>query len=244
MMKWFFFLVCVANIISAQSGFVEYAVNVHQLVESKNSESQVMLDKMVEYANKQKFQLKFSSEGSSFKIMEDMSGVNDYEKQMIKIARIAKTSRFDIYYDKKNQIEYSDTGEGVLLKEEALIKNWEITAESKIIDDYLCYKAIYNRVYIGRFGNAGVEVIVAWFAPILPYIYGPKDYYGLPGLILELADSKTTYVATKIELSDKEIKMDFPKGKTISRVEYDKKLESSLGGVLIGKKREKEANKQ
>lgn len=222
-------LLGIVNFMSAQSGKVEYAIKVHHLVESKNPEAQDILDNLVTLANKQKFELLFSNDGSSFKIIEDMNGMTEYEKLMIKIARSAKTTRFDIYYDEKNDIEYSDVGDGVVIKATAIDKEWEITKESKTINDYLCYKGLYKRNYIGRFGDAGVEIIEAWFAPILPYSFGPKNYYGLPGLILELSDAKTTYLARKITLEKNNIKINFPKGKTVSKEEYDKKLKAQMG---------------
>lgn len=74
---------------------------------------------------------------------------------------------------------------------------------------------------------------------MLPYGFGPIQFNGLPGLILELHYINTTYFATKILLSDKDIPINFPKGKTISKEEYDKKLEASMGGVIIDKKKSK-----
>jgi hypothetical protein len=39
-----------------------------------------------------------------------------------------------------------------------------------------------------------------------------------------LQDWDTTFLATKIEFFDKEIKIDFPKGKTITQEEYERKV--------------------
>jgi GLPGLI family protein len=223
------FLFFAFNFISAQSGTVEYAIRVHEIVNSDNPEVKSILDKMVTLANKQEFELLFSTVGSSFKIVEDMSGVTKYEKAMIKVAKAANTTTFDIYYDQENDIQYSESDDGVVIKDTNSRKNWEITSESKTINDYLCYKALYKRNYIGRFGDARVDVIEAWFAPILPYRFGPKNYYGLPGLILELTDTKSTYLARRIDLEQNDIKIIFPKGKTVSKEEYDKKLRAQMG---------------
>jgi GLPGLI family protein len=51
----------------------------------------------------------------------------------------------------------------------------------------------------------------------------------LPGLIVQLTENKTTYLASTIELNDIEISIDFPKGKTVSKEEYDKKLREQMG---------------
>jgi GLPGLI family protein len=106
--------------------------------------------------------------------------------------------------------------------------DWEITTENKIIDGYLCYKAIYLMKFMNRRGIDTSIPIVAWFAPSLPYAYGPKYFNGLPGLILELSDRKTTFLASSITISkDKELVIDFPKGKTISQDDYSKKVMSN-----------------
>ena len=47
-------------------------------------------------------------------------------------------------------------------------------------------------------------------------------------MILELQDWDTTFLATKIELFDKEIKIDFPKGKTITQEEVTQLARNSF----------------
>ncbi|MNR33920.1 hypothetical protein D3C85_1516430 [compost metagenome] len=77
---------------------------------------------------------------------------------------------------------------------------------------------------------------MAWFAPILPYGYGPIQFYGLPGLILELKYKNTTYLAARIELTDT-LDIKFPKGRTITEDEYNSRLQSSAGAVLLTRKK-------
>ena len=160
------------------------------------------------------------------------------------LARLAFSTGSDFFYDKNLETEIEQKGDGTLIKTIKSYTKWDITSESKSISNYLCYKAILEITFVNRKGISGINTIIAWFAPSLPFTFGPKNFYGLPGLILELHENKTTYLVTKIVLSSKEIKIDFPEGKTISKEEYDKKLEASMGGVIIGKKREKEKNSQ
>lgn len=62
---------------------------------------------------------------------------------------------------------------------------WQITGETKMIDDYLCYRAVANHVVENSAGKFTFP-IEAWFSPEINYSYGPNGYGGLPGLILEL----------------------------------------------------------
>jgi len=65
--------------------------------------------------------------------------------------------------------------------------------------------------------------ITAWYTPEIPVAQGPENYWGLPGLILEVNDEKTTILCSKIVLNPKEktaIKAP-TNGKVISQKEYD-----------------------
>jgi GLPGLI family protein len=66
-------------------------------------------------------------------------------------------------------------------------------------------------------------VITAWYTPEIPVSQGPEGYWGLPGLILEVNDGRTTILCSKIVLNSKdkvEIKA-VTKGKVVSQKEYD-----------------------
>lgn len=66
-------------------------------------------------------------------------------------------------------------------------------------------------------------VITAWYTPEIPVSQGPEGYWGLPGLILEVNDGRTTILCSKIVLNPKdkvEIKA-VTKGKAVSQKEYD-----------------------
>jgi GLPGLI family protein len=65
--------------------------------------------------------------------------------------------------------------------------------------------------------------ITAWYAPEIPVSQGPEKYWGLPGLILEVSDGKTTILCSKIVLNPKdkaEIK-EPETGKVVTQKEYD-----------------------
>jgi predicted GIY-YIG superfamily endonuclease len=48
--------------------------------------------------------------------------------------------------------------------------------------------------------------ITAWYTPEIPINQGPENYWGLPGLILEVTDGKTVILCSKLVLNTKEKK--------------------------------------
>lgn len=77
---------------------------------------------------------------------------------------------------------------------------WLIQEEHKMIGDYLCFKA--TRMKIRGPKNNIAHPIVAWFCPELPYAFGPLEYGGLPGLILELQTVNVLFGARKVSIVD------------------------------------------
>ena len=65
--------------------------------------------------------------------------------------------------------------------------------------------------------------ITAWYTPEIPVNQGPEGYWGLPGLILEVNDGKTSVLCSKVVLNSKEkVEIKAPSnGKVISQKDYD-----------------------
>ena len=66
--------------------------------------------------------------------------------------------------------------------------------------------------------------VVAWYTPQIPINQGPDDYWGLPGLILEINADRTTILCTKIVMNPEEKEdIDKPeKGEEVTQAEYTK----------------------
>lgn len=66
--------------------------------------------------------------------------------------------------------------------------------------------------------------IEAWYTPMIPVSQGPGDYWGLPGLILEVSAGNTTLLCSKIVMNPEEkTKIEAPnKGKVVTKKEYNK----------------------
>lgn len=72
--------------------------------------------------------------------------------------------------------------------------------------------------------------VTAWYTPQIPISNGPAEYWGLPGLILEINSGRTTMLCTEIALNTKEdIEIEAPKkGEKITREEYTKTVTQKM----------------
>lgn len=72
--------------------------------------------------------------------------------------------------------------------------------------------------------------VVAWYSPQIPINQGPDDYWGLPGLILEINADRTTILCTKIVMNPEEKdNIDKPeKGKEVTQAEYNETVKKKM----------------
>ncbi|WP_299051511.1 GLPGLI family protein [uncultured Polaribacter sp.] len=133
-----------------------------------------------------------------------------------------------------------------LIKENMEQPKWQLSAETKKIGQFTCYKATYEKEdtnidwssIFRRRGNDKKKdsikskkedipvkklLVTAWYSPEIPVSAGPSEYWGLPGLILEVNAGRTTMLCTEVVLNpedDVEIKIP-TKGKEVTREEYN-----------------------
>lgn len=113
---------------------------------------------------------------------------------------------------------------------------WDITNESKKIGNYICYKAITEREIKNYKGTFRIP-IVAWFTPELPFNFGPKEYNGLPGLIIQLQQGRSLFYLSSIK-KIKDLKIKEPKkGKKITLQEFEKLSKKMFESLKMKSKR-------
>jgi len=78
------------------------------------------------------------------------------------------------------------------------VYKWKITNESKQIGNYTVIKAETQEP------TDSEKKITAWFTPEIPVQNGPKKYWGLPGLIMEVSNGKDVYLCTQIVVNPKD----------------------------------------
>lgn len=125
------------------------------------------------------------------------------------------------YTDKSNNTviqEIRNAGNTYLVSFQSEKLDWRLTKESKKIGEFICYKAITSKNVRNKSHD-----IIAWYAPSIPSSFGPLEYGGLPGLILELNFSGTMLYSTKKISFGKKQKIETPsEGILISYEEYKK----------------------
>ena len=147
--------------------------------------------------------------------------------------------------EKKSLFETEAFGKEFLVSDSLKKWDWKLGSESKKIGNYTCYKAtaVYkakepvqisdeeknkNVKAINLLETKDVEkTVTAWYTPDLPVGHGPDEYWGLPGLILEVNADKTTILCSKITLNPKEkfvIKTP-KKGEKVTKAKYEEIME-------------------
>ena len=155
------------------------------------------------------------------------------------------------YKNTKEAIVLEETeffGKQFLISETGTKPEWKLGGETKKIGNYICYKATlvkeidpmssiasaFGRGRGGRGANASqtekkdekpkTMIVTAWYTPQIPVSQGPGEYWGLPGLILEVNAGTTTVLCTEITMNPKEkVTIKKPKkGKKVTREEYIK----------------------
>ena len=218
-MKTIILLLLIVNSAFSQykSGRIEYNLVIGNDEKLANDESfKVFLENAKEGAKQVSFDLVFNDDVSFFKKNESIANENTGYA-------LAMSGAEDNYYTLKNsaaKILQIDNHTGKFLVNYKDETKWELSDETKIIDNYVCYKATSVQVVNNSKGTFK-HPIIAWYCPSIPFSYGPRGYNGLPGLILELQVRHIKWGATKILLS-KEIKtIDAPtKGKVVTEEEY------------------------
>ena len=142
------------------------------------------------------------------------------------------------------------------IKDDLLSVKWQIGSETKQIGQYMCFKATasipsselswydFSWDNLRRNNNekksdsisdvvqeeVKMTEVVAWYSPQIPLSQGPLEYWGLPGLILEVNVGNTTILCSKIILNpEQKSKIEAPdKGKIVSKQEYQETISGKM----------------
>ena len=111
-------------------------------------------------------------------------------------------------------------GKRFLVKDNLYKIDWKMGTETKKIGNYTCYKAkafvpatelswySFSWGDLRQNEKEGEEkpeekmtIVEAWYTPQIPVAQGPAEFWGLPGLILEVSADNTTLLCTEVVLN-------------------------------------------
>lgn len=215
-----------------KSGEVVYGVYLPSLTDSNGERKKIsrMFEEIYNEALTIKAILKFNKKNSQFSPIKKLdSDANDFVA-LNALNLINFNGEFYTNISRKECLRHTTyLGEEIYVLQNLI--NWEITKDYKRINNFLCYKAISKKKFVSHKGEFIEEDIEAWFTPEIPFSIGPKNFYGLPGLILEVREGVITFLAENITLSEID-GYETPKKqnlniKVITSDEYDKLIKNN-----------------
>jgi len=161
----------------------------------------------------------------------------------------------DQYKNVKTNMQIQDQefyGKKFLVKDKLQPIQWQMGTETKQIGNYNCFKAMaliptddlnwyafsWDQLRTAEKKATSDEVAVemtqveAWYTPQIPVSHGPLEYWGLPGLILEVSAGNTTLLCSKIVINPEEtLEIEAPRrGTKVTKKEYQ--------AIVFGKMKE------
>ncbi len=170
-------------------------------------------------------ELHFTSSESTWKKIESLEATPNVKGNSSMEFLMMSSGKGGILYknigEKRYEREEDLVGKSFIIKDSLPNYDWQLTNETKKIGSYNCQKAIYTKVVETKNFSTDMEEMEtgtdtlrteAWFTMDIPVSNGPNDYYGLPGLILEVKTGTMVVICTKIVLNPEQgVKIEQPK---------------------------------
>lgn len=227
-----FFLICLSFFqlsfgqeiigIATYKSFLAYDLRVDST--EVDAELRGHLELVIGQQTQKEYELHFNSKESLFQEKDALEKPNPMTANVM----VQTSGGLGSVYNNLEEMQYIRQidllGKLFLVTDSIVIPEWTLEKETKSIGEYTCFKASYIQVYEDdATGEAKEKEVVAWYTPQIPVGFGPMNYSGLPGLILEVRDGKWTYLCNQIVLNPKNPITIGParKGKVVSKKEYD-----------------------
>lgn len=204
------------------------------------SAMQKQIKEMLKKQFEKTYTLTFNREESIYEEEESLSAPTPGGIMVMSVS----TGGGDIMYKNTKSKTYTNEneffGKVFLIQDDLKPIAWELGSEIKNIGVYTCFKATITKeveVFKSSLTINGkkkddeikteptmkTQVTTAWYTTQIPVNTGPGNYFGLPGLILEINDGSITIICSKVVLNpEKKIVLEEPKnGKKVSQTEFD-----------------------
>jgi GLPGLI family protein len=205
-----------------------------------NDDMQKQLAAQLRKQFQREYTLKFNSDESIYTEVEKLDAPSPAMAGGVNIVLSGNT---DILYrnvkDNKIARETEIMGKPFLIKDAPEKREWKLEKDSKSIGEYTCFKATFTEEITDRMFSSDTDSITevkkmrtttAWYTLDIPVQHGPGEFWGLPGLVLEVNDGQQSILCSKIVLNpEKELKIEAPdNGKVVTREEYEEIREKKM----------------
>ena len=205
--------------------------------EGLSPDMQKQIQEKLKKQMQKEYELKFNLTESTWKEVESLDGGPASAVSGGGMVMTISSGGSSLLYKNTAEMKYLEETEvfskPFLVDDTLETREWQLTGDTKQIGNYQAQKAIFSRTrerQMMTFGDGedgemktvtDTLEIEAWFTPQIPVSQGPDDYWGLPGLILEVTDGTTTYLCTKVVLNPEDgVEIKVPsKGKRVNREE-------------------------
>lgn len=211
--------------------------------EGMDHEMERQIKEQLSKALEKKYMLRFNKSSSLYQEEERLDGPAPGSGAMVQVSFSGGGRLYKNLKDKTYITERDLFSKEFLIADSLKKPEWKLENETKKIGSYNCYKATYTikprivkeeeeqrATNITQLGAGRETTVTAWYTPEIPVSHGPANYWGLPGLILEVNDGRTTLLCSKITLNPKEkLEISAPKkGKKVTQKEFDKVLDEKI----------------
>ncbi|MBM6499864.1 GLPGLI family protein [Flavobacterium macrobrachii] len=235
---------------------------VTEKIEMKNNpELQGLLEEAMKKASEKQYVLIFNKIECLYEEEQKLDKPEANNGMSVTVSFSSAGKKYLNLKDKNSIVEDNIFGKEFLVVEPLVKPEWKLIDETKKIGEYNCFKAELvipvsekqkkeyeeflkkeeKKPALFKIEKPEDKIVTAWYSPEIPVSFGPDNYWGLPGLILEVNDGDNMLLCSKVVLTNKEkTEIKAPtNGKKITQKKFDeilkKKTESMQNedGVII-----------
>lgn len=210
--------------------------------EQMSPEQKKMIEERIKKSMQKEFTLKFNRNESLYEEVVELEKQGGRRMGFMTMMAGGTAN----YYKNLQEKRYTEAteifGKPFLIQDSLEVLEWEISKETKSIGNYICQKATAMRIReltkISANRGEGIKdssiidtsIVTAWFTMQIPVSHGPGQYFGLPGLILEINDGDNTILCTKVSLNTQtSVEIKEPEsGEEVSSEEFQEILDEKM----------------
>lgn len=192
--------------------------------EPLDPEFEKIVQEAIKKASEKQFLLIFNKTQSLYEEQKSLEKPQMTDGTSVSISYSTAGKKYINTKEQTSIVEDEIFGKEFLIVEPLVQPEWKLINESKKIGEYNCFKAeliipvsqkqveAYEEFLkkeeikpaLFKMDKPEDRIITVWYTPEIPVSFGPDNYWGLPGLILEVNDGRYLILCSKVTLSNKD----------------------------------------